>query len=685
MSAPAIQVVSPAAAQANPYSRLTAADEVIDTNISRLRVQNALAKAGLQVDVTSSLTTGSVTDSFTSASQLVFDCLDRDYKMLNSGIFDDTVEVALDQVPYRLVQVSLTDVETLELTWEHKIINLLREHKSFLSVQRGAVTRAQFIELLLREILPDFGEIVYVCPEIATVQPVAGSKKTGRSLTTKTLAAKTTTTKRTSFGLTSLRIRDWDGSLVTLTKSQLDNASVALETAYQMGAGAKATLALIEACIVEPDKPFENSAASASDGTSAGILQMGGGGTSAPWATDVASSCQHALRDPGATGKGGMISLARNNPGWTAGQVAQAEQGSAFPARYDQAQTGAQTVIKAYQSSGGFAATGASALPGVLAATKQFEFTRGLSGQTEDSYTCALRLAAAVQWRFFVAGRRTVYFVTDDDLLQLAANYTISPSSQGVAQPTFDIEKGGRTVVIHRHRVPKPSEGQVAVRVSRLQGSVGDVLNVDGYGPANDRWLIKQIDRDLFDKAGTLYFQAPQKALPEPAATVSTNVQPIAPGSPSSSSANPIDRVYAASQAMSARDLPYIAAGIPQGGHGGTWAQEAVAQGQDCSSSVSLVLYAAGLMPGYSGSIVSSGFLSWGQPGRGSQMTVWVLPGSGSNGHVFIEFYGRPAKRFDTVPGGSGGNGPHLRYTAPGDAGDTWENTGFVARHWSGY
>jgi hypothetical protein len=308
----------------------------------------------------------------------------------------------------------------------------------------------------------------------------------------------------------------------------------------------------------------------------------------------------------------------------------------------------------------------------VLAATKQYEFTRGRAGQTEDSYTCALRIAAEVQWRFFVAGRRTVYMVTDDDLLASAANYTITPDSQGVAKPTFDIEKGGRTIVVHRHRVPKPSEGQVAVRVSRLQASVGDVLTIDGYGPADDRWLLKQIDRDLFDKAGTLYFQAPQKALPEPAATVSTTVQPIAPGAPSKSSANPVDRVYAAAQAISARDLPYILGG----GHTSSWATAAVAPGLDCSSSVSLALWAAGLMPGYYAPIVSGNFADWGQPGTGSQMTVWY-----NAGHVFIQFYGRPAARFDTVPGGSGGDGPHLRYTAPGSPTDS----GFSARHWEGY
>jgi hypothetical protein len=135
--------------------------------------------------------------------------------------------------------------------------------------------------------------------------------------------------------------------------------------------------------------------------------------------------------------------------------------------------------------------------------------------------------------------------------------------------------------------------------------------------------------------------------------------------------------VYAAAQAMDRQNLPYGPAG-----HTGNWATAVRAPNQDCSSAVSIVLYQAGLMPGYAGPIVSSEFANWGQPGRGSQMTVWYIPGAlGGNGHVFIEFYGRPAQRFDTVSGGSGGSGPHLRFTAVGSAHDLYESVGFAARH----
>jgi hypothetical protein len=77
------------------------------------------------------------------------------------------------------------------------------------------------------------------------------------------------------------------------------------------------------------------------------------------------------------------------------------------------------------------------------------------------------------------------------------------------------------------------------------------------------------------------------------------------------------------------------------------------------------------------GPVVSDWFLTWGEAGEGKYMTVWVHPGGGPNGHVWIEFHGRNANRFDTSPWGSGGRGPHLRYTKRSTA-------GFQPRHASG-
>jgi hypothetical protein len=645
-------------------------NETYDVSIRKLRLVGALKKGGINVDITQVITDGHVEDSTTGAPQLTVDLVDRDYGALQSGVFGQTVDVELDGIPWRLVEVSLTDVETLELLFEHKLVNLLRQHKSPIKAARSSVTRAQFIEIMLKEIAGGF-PVRYISPEVNKIQPITASKTSGRSLTSKTIGSTVAkSVKGSGFGVTNLNIRSWDGSTVTLGPTQLKNASIVLQVCKQLGASAKATLAVMAACVVEPAKPFENTPPGPQG---AGILSWTGGKS---WANDVAQAVTHALQDPGATGRGGMMSLASKNPGWTAGQIAQSEQGSAFPARYDQAAAGAQAVIGAFTSAGGYAATGVNF--GSTGAST-YEFSRGQPGQAEDSWTCMQRLAKEVNWRLFVSGRNSLYFVTDDDLMAAPPIYNLNPRSKGTPRLTFQAEVGGRTIRRHRHRQPKPSEAQLVARIDRWAAPPGSVISLDEFGPGDGRWLVVDTVRPLFDKEATVHLQSPQAPFKEPAASSGTSatgtiVGPQASGS--LTSANPIDRVYAASIQIDRRNLPYVYGG----GHTGNWQTAAQASGLDCSGAVSLALYAAGLMPGQPGPITSGSFATWGQPGRGAQMTVWY-----NAGHVFIEFYGRPAKRFDTVPGGSGGDGPHMRYTAPGSAGDTWEAHGFFPRHVSGY
>ena len=85
--------------------------------------------------------------------------------------------------------------------------------------------------------------------------------------------------------------------------------------------------------------------------------------------------------------------------------------------------------------------------------------------------------------------------------------------------------------------------------------------------------------------------------------------------------------------------------------------------GFDCSGAVSHILYRAGLL---SGSLTSSSFARYGQPGAGRFVTLFVRPGS----HVFMAVCGL---RFDTS-GGQKGEGPRWRPT-PRDP------SGFMIRH----
>jgi hypothetical protein len=76
------------------------------------------------------------------------------------------------------------------------------------------------------------------------------------------------------------------------------------------------------------------------------------------------------------------------------------------------------------------------------------------------------------------------------------------------------------------------------------------------------------------------------------------------------------------------------------GGHG-RWRDN----GYDCSGSVSYALHAAALLPT---SLDSSGFMRWGERGRGSWITIRANPG-----HVYMIVAGL---RFDTSARGVGGS-----------------------------
>lgn len=107
----------------------------------------------------------------------------------------------------------------------------------------------------------------------------------------------------------------------------------------------------------------------------------------------------------------------------------------------------------------------------------------------------------------------------------------------------------------------------------------------------------------------------------------------------------------AAANAIS--DMPYLWGG----GHGSF-----ESSGYDCSGAVSYALHGGGFL---STPLDSTGFMTWGDSGPGSWITVYSNPG-----HAYVVIAGL---RFDT----SGGAGP--RWQGPRDP------TGFVATHPSGY
>jgi peptidoglycan hydrolase-like protein with peptidoglycan-binding domain len=98
------------------------------------------------------------------------------------------------------------------------------------------------------------------------------------------------------------------------------------------------------------------------------------------------------------------------------------------------------------------------------------------------------------------------------------------------------------------------------------------------------------------------------------------------------------------------------------GGHG-KWEDS----GYDCSGSVSYALHGGGLLGRPRD---STGFMSWGQAGKGDWITVY-----GNSGHAYVVIAGL---RFDTSSAGAGGgSGPRWRTKSR-------SSSGYVARHPAG-
>jgi hypothetical protein len=93
-------------------------------------------------------------------------------------------------------------------------------------------------------------------------------------------------------------------------------------------------------------------------------------------------------------------------------------------------------------------------------------------------------------------------------------------------------------------------------------------------------------------------------------------------------------------------------------------------QGMDCSRSTTWVLHQAGMFGDTA--TISGDLESWGQAGRGREMTVWA-----NSEHVFIEFNvsGLGHKQLNTA--GWDGSGPHFFDMS-------YDTSGFTPRHWPG-
>lgn len=510
-----------------PDVEATHADDLSIENLDltgiRRRVGTKKGKKGKRLpiyDRETAKVTGSILDAVVErtiegASTLTITLHDPEWHWLNSGIFDadefgelDAIDVKLDKLWFRLVSVEPSG-DDLTLIFEDREVAFLRQHNKPRSVSRADSTRAQFVELLVREVKA--ARIRYYSPEKNTKPSIAK---------TKTEPSGNTASRRTSRSRSAGIAR---GAKLTVKGAPADanqrrNMELVLTQCAKDNAGAKATLAAVIACIVED--LFRNSL-KVTDGTSVGILQLlsshlGGSVSTKGGRRDIGLVVHMFLADGFAKyAPKGAIELARANPGWTAGQIAQACQGSDYPERYDLYREEGRKIIAAFGGPVSESDSGSSDASASVTRIKQYRFRRGERGKREDSWTCMQRLAAEVNWRCFMRNGE-VWFISEPRLLRQTPLAIIKRTTDGVDSGSirFKWDTGKRV-----------KEVSFDIRADRWAFPPGSVVELSGFGPASSsdpRWIVSKITRSLYDSNTSITLVKSTKPQPEPAAETSS-------------------------------------------------------------------------------------------------------------------------------------------------------------------
>ena len=574
--------------------------------------------------------------------------------ILGPDVVGGAVELELDGVVFRLVKVRYSSVtQQAELVFEDRIVYLLKRKRGAKRANRKRCTRAEFMLALLREV--QAGRYRFVCPELHQRQPIDSSSRTlarSRGAHAPMLRATTTSARERDVETRSggfapnakLTVKG-----VRAAGDQLRNLDGVLAECAAQRCSSDVMVATV-CCVIQESLARRLRYGDQAGPDSRGLFQQRAAWGPLSVRLDPRGSTRMFLSG----GRGGQ-------PGWRQkhGSLERVPGGieSAVKAvqisvgGYAQHEREARRIVKSWRG----ASEGDAASGGTYA--RSYQFTRNAD---ESSWEAMKRLADEVGWRLFVVGN-SVYYMSERDLYARRARYDVTPDDPAVVELAYDVDWG------------KPiSEMSLTVALDRWGAPPGAVVNVDGFGVPDGRWLIVSVARDYFEPTASVTLRQPGKEKLEPVAERAQRAA-NASGSRGSSSTGvggKLAALYRECKRISDAGGSYVYGG----GHGPRLSSLSSGQGLDCSSSCSLALYRAGMFDD-STAIVSSMFArSWGKPGRGNDFTVWA-----NDAHVWIELHGGVgnAKRFDTSSYGSGGSGPRLRFTDR-------PTSGFVPRHWAG-
>ncbi len=615
----------------------------------------ALTSASDTAMIEEAITAGRFESTVQRASTVVIDLLDPDGKLLNSRLCTQASSLTIASRAYDLVRVSSGTDDVRTLTFEPAAVGVLRRRKGRRVWKSGTVSRLQAMQAMCRE-----SNVRLWTPRTAPT-PVRRQKPA---------ASPAAPVETPGFG---------KGARVTVkrvaaTQAQRKVLDQVLAAAWRYTARYPADvrrLGLVMTVMAITQESTVKYDATPDKYGSYGWFQQ------TPPAYKNMMDIDLATRDflfnaperPAAfevllkhrdRSLGWCISEAQRDYTWR--RNGGPPQGKDF----DQWRTEAERTVQTWL--GGVKVTDT---PRVALASKRGPYEREAG---ESSWDALSRLAEEIQLRCF---EQAGGLVISDDLSLMARqpDILVTPTEPWLLDFTFDHDPG----------LPA-AEARVEGMFDATRIMHGRSCDVAGYGAADGRWLISDVTQGLFDVTGEITLTRPQPVLPEPetTSTVTDRARPAITrtnttmGSALAAGADAgviVGAVFAEALAISNEGKGYGASAHGAGG----WAASRRAPSQDCSSSTSLALHAAGLMAGQSGVKVSDFFLKWGRPGKGRLFTVWVKRGTGSNGHVWIEFHHLPGRyaRFDTG-GHSPIRGARVVYYPIKDM------SPYVPRHWPG-
>jgi len=480
-------------------------------------------------------------------STVVCDVIDWDRKILRSGALSTRSDIVLKSgyIPwkdhwFRLAAVNKKD-DQLQLTFEDRHVQILKQFNKKLLVSKGTLSRCQFIWRLFLEAKqrdPSMGEFISPCsigrsappavidsvlgikPQPPSFKYVPGASvlKKGAHITIKGVAPRDDQIKNINDILNEgMKLKARRKILVTAMMVAIGESSITnLDCVQKYGR-----------C---PDGPI-------------GVFQQY---HSDGWpASNIVTIDAHAFLDA-------AISVDRQYPNISYAQLGTKAQNSGvdplgltgqfltYSEYISTFRLEAERIVTAWGVAGGdiqsqgvannpgaagsdpFTPTGApTAVSGPDTSTIQWH--RGApvrksakhgsirQWQPEDSWDCMQRMANEVQWwcYFYVDD---LHFEKGDDILSRTPDWTLKEFNEGVdyINGDYDRNKVNGTVTI-------------TAETRLWQAQPGDVILLEEMGPWDGRWIMTDYERDLISgqitSTATITLKKPQPALPEPSNT----------------------------------------------------------------------------------------------------------------------------------------------------------------------